>query len=106
VYTFIAYTARSSRTIFRFGNAMDWHACACFTLEVSEYFIHQLSGQPVWKLAPAMFTFHVLYTSRILDAECQQFSSRKHGIHTICHKYSMHMKHEHHCCASERTASD
>jgi hypothetical protein len=45
--------ARFSSTFLRFGNIVDWHAGVCFTLEVNEYFIHQLSGLPVQNLAPA-----------------------------------------------------
>jgi hypothetical protein len=30
--------------VLRFGIVQDWHAGVCFTLEVTEYFIHQLSG--------------------------------------------------------------
>jgi hypothetical protein len=60
LHTSIAYIARFSSTLLRFGSVVNWLAGVCFTLEVSEYFIHQLSGLPVSNLAPATFTFRVL----------------------------------------------
>jgi hypothetical protein len=60
LHTSSAYFAKFSSTFLRFGNVVDWYDDVCFTLGVTEYFIHQLSGLPVWNLAPATFTSHVL----------------------------------------------